>query len=135
MKLDKRQCKHIKDNGSRCNSLCRGDSDYCFWHDPEITEEEKKKARESKKISLEVTREDIDALQISDITDLPTIINKCLKDVYCGKIDTKTSNSISSLIKNYKDVIETVLLIKKIELLEEKLHHGKDEKELYEYKE
>lgn len=136
LQLDIVQCKHIKKDGQRCNGRRMKDSDFCYWHNPKITNEEKKSARSKggSSTNLTISKNDIKLMQVNSIDDLNRIINICVQQVYSGKITTKQSNSISKLIGNYKDIVETVLLTKKIEILEKKLNSNGDIKELYEYK-
>ena len=112
------QCKFIKLNNQQCEANAMEDNDFCFLHNPYISEEEKKgmqsKGGKANKIAI---KEPLEALEIKDTKDVIFLISDTINRVRAGQMDTKIANCIfygsGQLIK----ALETSEIQEKLELV------------------
>jgi len=112
------QCKHIKDNGKQCKANAM-DNGYCYLHNPDISEEEKKMARvrggENNAVLIGEIMGESKIRTSEDIVDLmESVINK----VKQGVLDVRVANTLGYLAgvtqKSIKEV-EVESRLKRIE--------------------
>jgi len=92
------RCKYIKDNGEQCKANAMSDSDYCYLHNPDISEEEKREAqiRGGRNRSIAIT-EPLNKITVSSGEDIFTLLDTTIQEVRSGEIDPKIANTIGYL--------------------------------------
>lgn len=92
------KCIYIKDNGEQCKANSMSDSDYCYLHNPDISEEEKREAqiRGGKARGLTVT-EPLRKISVSSGEDIFTLLDTTIQEVRDGELDPKVANTIGYL--------------------------------------
>jgi len=91
------KCKHIKENGERCkaNSM---DNGYCYLHNPDIPEEEKRLARIKGGENNAVMIGDlIETTPVRTSEDIVVLIESVINRVKQGVLDIRVANTIGYL--------------------------------------
>jgi len=113
------QCKFTKPDGEQCNANAMRDADYCYLHNPDIPEAEKREAMSKGGQSKAITiAEPLQAVKIEDSQDVASLLAETINLVRAGKLDVKTANSIGFLSDKLIKAIETANLQGKVEFIE-----------------
>lgn len=101
------QCKHTKDNGEQCNANAMTGSDFCFLHNPEISEEDKKEAQtRGGQNRARIIKEALPEIKIKTSKDAVLLLTDTINRVRAGEMDTKIATTIGylsgHLIKAYE---------------------------------
>ena len=116
------KCIYSKDNGVQCNANAMTDSDYCYLHNPAISDETKRlnqiKGGENRSLTVTNPLQEIDVASGHDIF---TLLNKTIKEVRAGEIDAKVANTIGYLAGVMIKAYEASVLEKRLLDLEEAL--------------
>jgi len=92
------KCKHIKANGEQCKANAMSGLDYCYLHNPKISEEEKKKANQKGGLNRAKTvKEALPLLVIKEPGDTVTLLIDTINRVRAGDLDIKVANCIGFL--------------------------------------
>ena len=119
-------CKATTKSGKPCRSMAMSDSDYCFRHNPDISDEEKLQASAmggskltKQRLERQVTtaQEDVNIRSLNGIVDL---LDSNIRDVRRGDIDPKVSNAIVQNLNVLLKVYELGIQDARIRKLEEK---------------
>ncbi len=121
------KCIFIKPDEEQCNANSMKASGYCYLHNPNIPEEEKKAAQsrggESNKIAIS---KPLPPMRLENPNDLFTLLTETINQIRTGKIDLKVATTVGYLagqaqkayeasnLNNRLEVIESVLLQRKI---------------------
>jgi len=116
---DKKQCQFKKSDGTHCGGWSMQDSDFCFLHNPEISEEEKKETQsrggQANKIQ---TSEPLPPVKIEQGRDIVLLLESTINKVRAGEMDLKVANCIGFLCGHLIRAFETADLQTKIETIE-----------------
>jgi len=115
------KCKHKKENGEQCNSSAMNGSNYCYFHNPTISKEEKKdtQARGGKNRKA-ILKESLPEIKIKKVSDITLLLVNTINQVRIGKMDAKIANCIGFLSDKLIKTMEVSNLeerLKKIEQL------------------
>ena len=118
-------CKATNKNGEPCRAMAMSDSDYCYRHNPNISDEEKLQASATggakltkQRIERQVaTAQDNDIRSLNGIVDL---IDNNIRDVRQGNVDPRISNAIVQNLNVLLKVYELGIQDARIRKLEEK---------------
>jgi len=114
------KCKHIKNNGEQCNANAMSDSNFCYLHNPDISEEEKRQAQtrggQARGLTISQVLPD---LPISEPNDAIMLIADTIKRVRAGEIDIKTANCLGFLTDKLLRAFEVAKLNDKVEFIEQ----------------
>lgn len=114
------KCIYLKPNGEQCGANAMGSSDYCYLHNPEISQEEKQEARiKGGKIKNLVAIEALPPVKIEKTRDIMALLTETINQVRGGSLDCRVGNTIGYLagvaIKAY-EISELEERLERIEL-------------------
>ena len=126
--VEKRKCKHIKDNKEKCKAYALSDSEYCLAHDerPEIAQiraNAGKLAGLSQKILFpEVIQgklpEIVKPINIKKARDIKKAIVRTLQEIRFGRLDPDIGRTLLYGFNTLVNCIDKVELLQRIEALE-----------------
>jgi hypothetical protein len=113
------KCVYVKDNGEACHANPMGGSEYCYLHNPAISEDEKKQAQakggQARSLTLETPLPD---LPLETPNDTVTLVADTIRRVRAGELDIKTANCIGFLSDKLLKAFEVARLNDKVEYIE-----------------
>ena len=109
-------CVALTNKGMGCNAMAMNGSDYCYRHNPNISEIEKRQASSSGgRNNITYCSEPISFRKIEDIINL---IEDNTNSVRMGNIDSKTSNAVIQNINTLLKVYELAIIDTRVRELE-----------------
>jgi len=130
------KCKHIKQNGEQCKANTMKGLEYCYLHNPKISEEEKKEA--SKKGGLnraKTIKQPLPSLVIKEPGDTVTLLIDTINRVRAGELDIKVANCLGFLTERLLKAFEITKEKETDKKIEIKIEVDKQIKKLGEEKE
>ncbi|MFA5839976.1 MAG: hypothetical protein WC890_04895 [Candidatus Margulisiibacteriota bacterium] len=92
------QCKQIKTDNIQCNAKAMQNSDYCYLHNPEIPEEEKRQAQarggENRPHRID---KPLSIIEINEPKDVVVLLADTINSVRQGEMDVKLANCLGVL--------------------------------------
>ena len=119
-------CKATTKDGKPCRCIAMGDSDYCYRHNPDISDEEKLQAsatggakltKQRLERQVATAQDDTNIRSLNGIVDL---IDNNIRDVRQGNIDPRVSDAIVQSLNVLLKVYELGIQDARIRKLEEK---------------
>jgi hypothetical protein len=116
------KCSFIKDNGEQCNTYAMGDSEFCYLHNPAISDEEKRnaQARGGQARALTVSQP-LPDLPIATPDDAVLLIADTIRRVRAGELDIRTANCLGFLTDKLLKAFEVSQLNGRLEVMEQVL--------------
>jgi hypothetical protein len=120
-------CKQVKDNGEQCQANAMTDSEYCFTHNPETTEQVKEAGKKGGQVSyydkglIKAEPIDITADKTAIIYLLADTINRVRRIRQDGSLDIKVANCIGFLSSKMLEAQKELILSDRLDQLENKL--------------
>lgn len=113
------KCRFIKSDESTCQANAMKDSEFCYLHNPAITDDEKKEAQAKggRANSITIT-EPLPPVKITDHKDVLHLITDTINQVRAGRLDTKIANSLGVLSSQALKAIELGELEGRLETIE-----------------
>lgn len=115
----KKKCRFIKPDGEKCEAWAMSDSDFCYFHNPDISETEKKeiqsKGGQANKIKV---LEPLQPIALKQGEDVILLLEDTINKVRTGEIDLKVANCIGYLSGHLMKAIETAKLEGRVEIIE-----------------
>jgi hypothetical protein len=113
------RCKHIKPDGEQCNANAMRGLDYCYTHNPDISDDEKREAKQRGGQARALTiANPLPALQIKEPNDTVLLITDTIHRVRSGELDIKTANCIGFLSDKLLKAFEVAKLNDRVEIIE-----------------
>ena len=113
------KCKHIKTDGSQCNSYAMKNNNYCWRHSPDIPDDVKLHSlKQGGKGGNRRLIINLPELKIENSGDLPPFLVETIRSVRAGLIDTRTGSVIGYLTSILLRSYELSNLEERIEKLE-----------------
>jgi len=113
------KCIYLKENGEKCQANAMIDSEYCYLHNPDIPEEEKRLAQtrggEARSLTLS---EALPAIPLDTPTDAILLVSDTIRRVRAGILDIKTANCIGFLTDKLLKAFEVARINDKVEFIE-----------------
>jgi hypothetical protein len=113
------KCIYVKDDGEKCNANAISDSEYCYFHDPDIPKEEKQLAQtrggEARSLTL-ITP--LPEMRLETPADAVMLVADTIKRVRAGELDIRTANSIGFLTDKLLKAFEVARLNDKVDFIE-----------------
>lgn len=114
------KCEFIKPDGQKCEAHAIKDSEFCYLHNPDIPEEEKRQAQtrggQARGLTISQALPD---LPINEPNDAIMLIADTIKRVRAGEIDIKTANCLGFLTDKLLKAFEVAKLNDKVEFIEQ----------------
>jgi hypothetical protein len=113
------KCKYIKEDGKRCNVNAMEDG-YCYFHSPNIPEEEKKLARvKGGKNNVVLIGEIMEETPVRTSEDVVKLMEDVINRVKQGVLDIRTANTIGYLAGVTQKAIKEVEVEDRLKRIEQ----------------
>ena len=113
------QCKFIKTNGDQCNANAMSGLDYCYTHNPDISDEEKREAKQRGGQNRAVAiSEPLPPLKIAEPNDAVLLIVDTINRVRAGELDIRVANCLGFLSDKLLKAFEVAKLNDRVETIE-----------------
>ena len=113
------KCSFTKDSGDACEANAVKDSEFCYFHNPDISDEEKREAQTKGGANRALTiANPLPAMQIAEPEDAITLITDTINRVRAGELDIRTANCLGFLADKLLNAFEVVKLKDKVEFIE-----------------
>jgi len=113
------QCSFTKDNEEQCQANAMSGSKFCYFHNPDITDEQKKQTQtRGGQARALIISEPLPALPIKEPNDAVLLIIDTINRVRAGQIDIKTANCLGFLSDKLLRAFEVSKLNDKVEIIE-----------------
>lgn len=91
-------CTHTKNNGAVCGGSAMTNSTYCFFHNPEISENKKLEARVKGGRNNPVKNEQpLPELEVINRRAVVELLRQTISEVRAGRIDIRIANCVGFL--------------------------------------
>jgi len=112
-------CSFKKDNGETCGANAMRGSEFCYFHNPDITDEEKKQAQTKGGQNRALTiNTPLDVIPLATPNDALMLIADTINRVRAGSLDIKTANCLGFLSDKFLRALEVAKLNDKVEFIE-----------------
>ena len=113
------KCTYLKNDGKECEANAMTDSKFCYLHNPDVPEEDKKKmqAKGGEARSL-ILAEPLPEIQLNTPNDAVLLVSDTIQRVRAGTLDLKTANCIGFLSDKLLKALEIAKLNDKVEFIE-----------------
>jgi hypothetical protein len=113
------RCKHIKPDGEQCNANAMRGLDYCYTHNPDISDEEKREAKQRGGQNRAVAiSEPLPPLAIAEPNDAVLLIVDTINRVRSGELDIRVANCLGFLTDKLLKAFEVSQTNDKLEKIE-----------------
>jgi len=113
------KCSFIKDDGEKCEANAVKDSEFCYFHNPDISDEEKKEAQTNGGANRALTlKEPLPVLLIANQDDAVLLVADTINRVRAGKLDIRTANCLGFLADKLLKALEASQTNDKLEKIE-----------------
>jgi len=95
--MEDNKCKHILDDGERCNAYALKNKDYCFSHDPESQEEKALAVRNGGLVKQIRINGKLQTIDVKTPKDVVKVLSTTIAEVREGKLPPQIANTIGFL--------------------------------------
>lgn len=120
------KCEFIKTDGTQCEAHAIKDSEFCYFHNPDISDEEKREAQSNggKTKALRIN-EPLPDIILAKPDDAILLIADTIRRVRAGELDIRTANCLGFLSDKLLKAFEVAKLNDQVEFLEQVLKEKK----------
>ena len=113
------KCNHAKENGETCEAYAVKDSEFCYFHNPDIDDEEKREAQSNGGKTKALTlKEPLPELALGKPSDAVLLIADTISRVRAGTLDIRTANCLGFLSDKLLKAFEVSQLNDRVEVIE-----------------
>lgn len=113
------KCEFIKPDGAQCNANAMSDSDSCYTHNPDISDEEKREAKQRGGQARALTvANPLPAMEINNPNDAVLLVVDTINRVRAGELDVRTANCLGFLTDKLLKAFEVSKLNDRVEVIE-----------------
>ena len=113
------RCSFIKPDGTQCNANAMSKSNFCYTHNPEISDEEKREAKQRGGQARALTiANPLPALEIREPGDAVLLIVDTINRVRAGELDIRTANCLGFLTDKLLKAFEISRLNDRVAIIE-----------------
>lgn len=116
----KRQCQYIKTDGEQCQARPLLDDKYCYFHSPNISQEQRMLASSRGGKARNVLKP-LPTLELSSMNDVVFLLADTINGTRTGEIPARVANAIGGLSNYLMRAIELTELETRIKKIEEQL--------------
>jgi hypothetical protein len=122
-------CEKIKSDGQRCRAMAIANSQYCFFHDPTVTETRKAAQRQGGQANgLEVLPADVAGVPLHSGKDVAAFLAETINQVRKGRVSPKVASTVGYLSSLLMKALDTTDLEERLARVEQVLQmRGEDE--------
>ncbi len=91
-----KHCEYIKPNGQKCCAYAVNGYDYCFSHEPELSDKKYEAVRKGGQ-QIKKPRVEQDSINVSNSKDVTRLLNRCINEIRQGELSPKEANTIGYL--------------------------------------
>jgi len=120
------KCTHNKENWEKCKAFAMKGKEFCYLHNPEIPEDEKKEAQSKwwKSWIKQLSSKTYAPIMIKDVWDISELLIDAINQVRWWEMDVKTANCIWFLSNHLIKAYEITTLEKKLDTIKKSLDHN-----------
>jgi len=112
------KCEFIKPDGTKCEAHAIKDSEFCYFHNPDISDEEKREAQSNGGKTKALTlKEPLPELVLAEPADAVLLIADTISRVRAGTLDIRTANCLGFLADKLLKAFEIARLNDKVEMI------------------
>jgi len=113
------KCEFIKPDGEKCEAYAVKGTSFCYFHNPDISDEEKKEAQTNGGANRALTlKEPLPVLPIANQDDAVLLVADTINRVRAGKLDIRTANCLGFLADKLLKALEASQTNDKLEKIE-----------------
>jgi len=113
------KCQFIKPDGAKCEAHAVKDSEFCYFHNPDISDEEKREAQSNGGKTKALTlKEPLPELVLAKPNDAVLLIADTISRVRAGTLDIRTANCLGFLSDKLLKAFEVSKLNDRVEIIE-----------------
>lgn len=113
------KCQFTKQNGEKCQADAMKDSQYCYLHNPDIPEEEKKQNQaKGGKGNLVKINKPLPPVRINTPYDVVTFLTETINQVRSGELDVRVANALAYLAGHLIKALEVSEVDKRVSTIE-----------------
>jgi len=113
------KCEFIKPDGTKCEAYAVKGSEFCYFHNPDISDEEKREAQSNGGKTKALTlKEPLPELVLAEPADTVLLIADTISRVRAGKLDIRTANCLGFLSDKLLKAFEVSQLNGRVEIIE-----------------
>ena len=113
------KCEFIKTDGVKCEAYAVKGSEFCYFHNPDISDEEKREAQSNGGKTKALTlKEPLPELVLAEPADTVLLIADTISRVRAGKLDIRTANCLGFLSDKLLKAFEVSQLNSRVEIIE-----------------
>lgn len=113
------KCEYTKPDGTKCEAHATKESEFCYFHNPDISDEAKREAQsnggKTKALKLQ---EALPELIISKPSDAVLLVADTISRVRAGTLDIRTANCLGFLSDKLLKAFEVSQLNERVEVIE-----------------
>ena len=117
--MENKKCRHIKDDGQPCGAYAMTGSEYCYLHNPAISDDKKRiaqvKGGEARALTI---AEPLPYMMLENPHDAIILIADTINRVRAGELDVRIANCIGVLSGHLIKAFETAQLKDKVEMID-----------------
>jgi hypothetical protein len=123
------KCEFIKPDGQKCEAYAVKDSEFCYFHNPDIDDEEKREAQSNGGKTKALTlKEALPPLALGKPSDAVLLIADTISRVRAGTLDIRTANCLGFLSDKLLKAFEVSQLNDRVEVIERVILERKTKK-------
>ena len=113
------RCSFTKPDEKQCNANAMSEADYCYTHNPDISDEEKREAKQRGGQNRAVAiSEPLPPLTIAEPNDAVLLIVDTINRVRAGELDIRVANCLGFLTDKLLKAFEVSQLNDRVEVIE-----------------
>lgn len=113
------KCKGTKANEEKCEANAVKDSEFCYFHDPNISDREKREAQTNGGANRAlILKKPLPKLALKKPEDTILLIADTISRVRAGTLDIRTANCLGFLSDKLLRAFEITQLTDKVEVIE-----------------
>ncbi|HVS36841.1 MAG TPA: hypothetical protein VMS17_14875 [Gemmataceae bacterium] len=121
------KCKLARADGTPCRANARPASDFCIFHDPEMTERRAEARRNGGRSRKAAVLSDAEDLPVRSAADVTALLATTINEVRKGKLDPRIGNAVGYLAGILLRALETGDLAEQVAALRNRIEgvqHG-----------
>lgn len=113
------KCQFLKTDNTECKANAMKDNEFCYLHNPEVSEEEKHFSQSrGGKGNKHVVQVSLEPIKVKNPSDVVILLEDTINKVRSGELDLRTANCIGYLSGHITKALEMADIEKRIEIIE-----------------
>lgn len=113
------KCNHTKESGETCEAYAVKDSEFCYFHNPDVSDEDKREVQSNGGKTKALTlKEALPELALSKPSDAVLLVADTISRVRAGTLDIRTANCLGFLSDKLLKAFEVSQLNERVEVIE-----------------